>query len=154
MAIYILNKQDGSQSIDEFENVPSETILWKGSKSEFEKLNIKDSEIGGLELKGRKLVFNQDKWNEAQKQKLPIATGKGLIQFIEDAKSSLTWTETTELLEKLSGLFLIMKQSRANPLPLVNLDEEIQKLAVVLTPKENAIINGIATQWKKTVRFI
>ena len=168
MTIYILNKQDGSQSIDEFQNIPSEIILWQGTKEEFEKLNIKESQLGGLELKNGKLVFNQDKWNKVQKQKLPIATGKGLIAFIEKAflvkPTGMTDREHWNLRKQLQSLFTnsgiktTLESETCNPtLSIVdfhNVMEDIQELSSSLTLEQIILFKNLLTDFVNQYKFV
>lgn len=131
-------------------------VLWQGEDFEqFEKeTGIKESEIGGLEKVNGKLQFNQSVKDNHEKLKLPIATGKGLIAFMENYRSTLARKEVKTLLSSLEPFFRLLNQSRCNPLLLAELDEEILELKLSLSAKEYKIVTTVINEWKNTVRFV
>lgn len=96
-------------------------------------------------------VLDEQEW---ERTKLPIATGKGLIAFMENYRSTLAIKEVKTLLSSLEPFFRLLSQSRCNPLLLADLGGEILELKTILTAKEQFIVTTVINEWKTTVRFV
>lgn len=130
-------------------------VLYK--KENRQEYTIKDlDELPDYELYTEIEPIGNVEWdseNNEWKAIKPIASGKGLVQFIENTHSELTRDEVKILLDKLKVFFLLLNQVRCNPLLESDLNEEVLNLSTELTEKENTVINQIINTWIQTVRF-
>lgn len=158
MTYYVFNHRlTGEQMAVEAESIADDQeVLFAGKKEDFEKSGFNESQLGGFEKQNGKLVFSATKKIQSENLKKPLAMGKDLISFIEEAKSELTRKEVKQLLAKLEtgAFFRLLRQGRCNPLKQIDLDEEILELSKLLTPKENTLMALVIGQWKQSVRFI
>jgi hypothetical protein len=152
MAYYIFNNKNGTQKAGEYQSDISEEILFKGSKEEFEKLNIKESQLGGFELKNGKLVFNQEKYNTYLQSKLPLAMGKDLIKFLNDFNSGMGIGKVKALLIKLSITYLLLENSDCNPFTEKSFAFVLSDLDKTLNG-DAQLVKQICLGWAKDKRF-
>ena len=182
MTIFIFNHRiSNEQMIVEGQSIAEDQpIIWQGTPKQFKDTGFDESQIGGFELVDNKLVFSQNKWNEAQKQKLPIATGKGLIKFLEKQTKNQSKLEGLKLHEKaikrtkFQNIFTKWKFTDTETGDLWAMFEQEEEftqiefdglIAMIESTKalnngnavKTATINGVIAlinEWKETVRFI
>ena len=153
---YIYNHRlTGEQQAIEAQSIAEDqTVLWQGSKEEFEKLGIKESEIGGLELKNGKLVFNQTLYNNYLDSKIPLAMGTDLVRFInQTTESTLDDFQAFGIVSKLKDFLLYCQQGRCNPFTRSTFNNTLQTLDKAFANGQKELIVGLVNKWAETVRF-
>jgi hypothetical protein len=86
-------------------------------------------------------------------KEMPIANGKDLIKFINEASTTLTDEQITEILTKLSGFYLQMEQKRYNPMTLGQFENLKTNLNNLFTDTAKIIIIQLLDEWAKNVHF-
>lgn len=171
MTLYIFNRQDGSQSADFYQNEITEDILWSGNSwQQFKnETGLNQSHIGGIVMLDGKLSFSQDKFDEMEKLKLPLASGKSLISFIESYFSTKpderTERDHWKLRKQLQSLFVssgisnTLNSETCNPIlsqadfQNVLLDIEDLLSEKVIDQNTRDLMVSLANGWLNTVRF-
>jgi hypothetical protein len=91
--LFIFNHRltNEQQAVEAQSIVEDQELLWQGKDWDtFNKeTGLTQSQIGGLELKNGKLVFNQELYNNYLDSKKPLAMGKDLIKFLNDFNSGM-----------------------------------------------------------------
>ena len=155
MTIFIFNHRiSNEQMIVEAQSIAEDQpIIWQGTPKQFKDTGFDESQIGGFELVDNKLVFSQNKWNEAQKQKLPIATGKGLKAYLNEIESNMTDAQVEQLFVKMGSFYDLLDQSRFNPMTEAKKDSLIAVMNTKFTNGTAQILTDYINAWKETVRF-
>jgi hypothetical protein len=157
MAYYIFNNKNGYQRAGEYQSDISEEILFKGSKEEFEGLGFTESELGGFELKEGKLVFSIEKkaqyeaWKKEQEK--PLASGKGLKQFLNEQKTAMTDEQLITLFDELNSLYNTLDQGRYNPISEAQLNFLVTFIQSKFPSQLSTILVALIGKWKEGVRF-
>jgi len=157
MKLYIFNRQDGSQSADFYQSEISEDILWVGENWEQfkEETGLSQAEIGGIVKKNGKLLFSIEKKAESEAFKKPIATGEGLIKFInETTESSLNNQKAFVIVSKLPAFLLFLQQARCNPMSRATFDDIRNLFDQSFENGEKVLLSQLINSWTETVRFV
>ena len=157
MKLYIFNKLDGFQSAEFYQNEITEDILWSGENWEqfTEETGLSQDEIGGIVKENGKLLFSIEKKAESEKQKLPMATGEGLIKFInETTESSLNNQKAFVMVSKLPAFLLFLQQARCNPMSRQTFDDIKGLFDQGFQNGEKALLSQLIDSWTNTVRFV
>jgi hypothetical protein len=154
MTIFIFNHRlTGEQQTIEAQSIAEDqTVLWQGSKEEFEKLGIKESQLGGLELKNGKLVFNQELYNNYLDSKKPLAMGTDLVRFLNAYQSGIGPDKVKALLTKLVITYLLLGNSDFNPFTEKTFAFILADLDTTLNG-DALLVKQICLGWAKDKRF-
>lgn len=116
---------------------------------------------------GMKVLFEIDSnnWDEIVKKappdlikelttpEKPIATGKNLLEFIDNYSSQLSDDAVLELETKIVPFRGVLQRPRHNPLKEKALTDNVNKLLLNLNAEESKVIQWVINLWKKSVRF-
>jgi len=156
--LYIFNHRLSGEQIATFAQSIAEDqdILWKGNKEELQQLGFNEKQVGGFELVGNKLVFNQEKYNTYLKSKLPLAMGKTLVSKVEKSFTG----QPFEFRMQLQSLFLPLKATleseTCNPLSVNDFEfvfKFLDTLATKLTAEQITIFKNLLTEFVNENRF-
>jgi len=156
--LYIFNHRLSGEQIATFAQSIAEDqdILWKGNKEELQQLGFNEKQVGGFELVGNKLVFNQEKYNTYLKSKLPLAMGKTLVSKVEKSFTG----QPFEFRMQLQSLFLPLKATleseTCNPLSVNDFEfvfKFLDTLSTKLTAEQITIFKNLLTEFVNENRF-
>ena len=156
MTYFIYNHRltNEQQAVEAQSIAEDQAVLWQGTKEEFDKLGFNESQIGGLELKNRKLVFNQELYNNYLDSKKPLAMGTDLVKFINlTTETSLDDNQAFGIVSKLKDFLLYCQQGRCNPFTKQTLDNTLKTLDKAFENGQKELIVGLVNKWAETVRF-
>lgn len=92
-------------------------------------------------------------WEQAVE--LPIATGEGLIRFInETTESSLNNQKAFVVVSKLPAFLLFLQQARCNPMSRQTFDDIKALFETGFSDGEKVLLSGLIDKWTETVRFV
>jgi hypothetical protein len=173
MVYFIYNHRlTGEQQLVEAQSIAEDhEILWIGeSIDQFTKeTGFDQSNLGGLIMLDGKLSFSQDHFEAIEKSKLPIASGKSLISFIESSfltkPNEMTERDHWKLRKQLQSLFVnsgikdTLNSETCNPVlsyadfQNVLLDIEDLLAAKMIEQSSRDLIVTLANSWLNTVEF-
>lgn len=171
--IFIYNHRlTGEQHAVEAQSIAEDqAILWQGKDwAEFKRqTGFDQSNLGGLIMLNGKLSFSQDHFDAIEKSKLPLASGKSLISFIESyfatKPDEMTERDHWKLRKQLQSLFVnsgikdTLNSETCNPVlsyvdfQNVLLDIEDLLAAKMIEQSSRDLIVSLANNWLKTVKF-
>lgn len=152
--IYNINNQNAySEGIAIAEDIE---ILWQGKDWDTfnQETGLAQSQLGGLELKNGKLVFNQELYNNYLDSKIPLAMGTDLVRFVnQTTESTLDDFQAFGIVSKLKDFLLYCQQGRCNPFTKQTFNNTLQTLDKAFANGQKELIVGLVNKWAETVRF-
>lgn len=92
-------------------------------------------------------------WEQAVEK--PIATGEGLIKFInETTESSLNNQKAFVVVSKLPAFLLFLQQARCNPMSRQTFDDIKALFDTGFQNGEKTLLSQLIDSWTSTVRFV
>lgn len=128
-------------------------VLFAGTKEDFEALGFNESQIGGLEKQNGQLVFSEAKFQESENLKKPLAMGKDLKQFLNDAQTDMTDAEVDSLFINIGSIYNFLDQARCNPLTTERKNSLLTLISGKFINGTALKVLGLVNQWLATVRL-
>jgi hypothetical protein len=128
---------------DNHNQIKSYGYVEKGGLGEFDSSIYEEIEIDEL----------PEGWEQAVEK--PIATGEGLIKFInETTESSLNNQKAFVVVSKLPAFLLFLQQARCNPMSRATFDDIKNLFDQNFENGEKVLLSQLIDSWTETVRFV
>lgn len=128
---------------DNHKQIKASGYVSSGGLGEFDPLIYEEVELDEL----------PEDWEQAVE--LPIATGKGLIKFInETTESSLNNQKAFRVVSKLPAFLLFLQQARCNPMSRQTFDDIKTLFDTGFQNGEKTLLSQLIDSWTSTVRFV